>query len=337
MPWPPPCVGGRTDGSMGEALNSSLVMQATREGERCAVPKRSRGTHVALVSQLLWLAGGRISAARGQAFIRSSARADAVSMIARSSRRRPIQGRDVNSSGRSGRVADRENLLLAALPDADRCRLVSASTRIEMRFGAVLSRQHGRIRYLYFPTGGFISLLTQLGSRPGLEVGLVGAEGAVGIALALGMHFTPLSAIVQGAGSALRIEATRFSTELDRSPALREAMFRYIHVSMSQFAAMATCARFHMVEARLARWLLMTRDQARSNDFYLTQKFMAYMLGVRRVGVTRAARGLKARGLVRYNRGHINILDVRGLEDASCSCYATTKDTYARFMRRDRQ
>ncbi len=111
-------------------------------------------------------------------------------------------------------------------------------------------------------------------------------------------------------------------------------MFRYMYVFMSQVAAMATCARFHMVEARLARWLLMTRDQAHSNEFFLTQKFMAYMLGVRRVGVTpHAARELKARRLVSYSRGHVKILDVRGLEEASCSCYATIKDTYARFMR----
>ena len=233
----------------------------------------------------------------------------------------PIRRRRVSSSGRSERIADRQNLLLAALPGAERCRLVAASKRIELRFGAVLSRPDRRIRYLYFPTGGFISLLTQLGSRPGLEVGLVGAEGAVGIALALGTHFTPVSAVVQGAGSALRISA------------LRAVMFRYIHVSMSQLAAMATCARFHMVVARLARWLLMTRDQARSNEFYLTQKFMAYMLGVRRVGVTRAARELKARRLVSYSRGHVRILSVSGLEHASCSCYATTRKTYGRFMR----
>jgi CRP-like cAMP-binding protein len=102
---------------------------------------------------------------------------------------------------------------------------------------------------------------------------------------------------------------------------------------MSQLAAMATCARFHTVEARLARWLLMTRDQAGSDEFYLTQEFMAYMLGVRRVGVTRAARELRARRLMSYGRGNIRILDVRGMEGASCSCYASAKDAYTRFMR----
>jgi CRP-like cAMP-binding protein len=228
--------------------------------------------------------------------------------------------------------ADRENRLLAALPDADRRRLVNACKRVEVRSGTVLSSQRGRIRHVYFPTGALKSLLTQVRSQPGLEVGLVGSEGAVGIALALGTSIAPVSAVVQGAGSALRIEATRFSTEFERSPALRDVMFRYVHVFMSQLAAMSTCARFHVVEARLARWLLMTRDRARSNEFYLTQAFMAYMLGVRRGGVTRAACELRARGLVGYSRGRVTILDVRGLQGASCSCYAATKDIYARFM-----
>jgi CRP-like cAMP-binding protein len=240
----------------------------------------------------------------------------------------------VISSGRAERNpgADRENMLLAALPDAERRRLMKACKRVEMRLGAVLCGQRERIRHVYFPTGGFVSLLTQLGSRPGLEVGLVGTEGAVGIALALGASVTPVGAVVQGAGSALRIEATRFSAELDRSPALRDAMFRYLHVFMSQLGAVATCARFHVVGERLARWLLLTRDQARSNEFYLTQHVMAHMLGVRRGGVTRAAGELRARRLVSYSRGHVKILNVRGLKAASCSCYETTKDIYARFL-----
>ena len=164
-------------------------------------------------------------------------------------------------------------------------------------------------------------------------MGLVGAEGVVGIALVLGVRVAPVTAIVQGTGSALRIEANRFATELDRSAALRHAVSRYIYVFISQAAAMASCARFHVVEARLARWLLMTRDRVGSDDFYLTQEFMADMLGVRRVGVTRAAGTLRARRLVSYSRGHINILDARGLEAASCSCYASARDTYARVMR----
>jgi CRP-like cAMP-binding protein len=242
-----------------------------------------------------------------------------------------------SSSPRAGPAGHRQNLLIAALPGAERRRLLAGCEPVEMQFGSILCKQYGRIRHVYVPTGGFISLLTQLGSRPGLEVGLVGAEGAVGITLALGMPIAPVRAVVQGTGSALRIEAARFSTELDQSPALRTAMFRYISVFMSQLAVTATCVRFHTVEARLARWLLMTRDQARSDQFYLTQEFMAYMLGVRRVGVTRAARELSSRRLVSYIRGSINILDVRGLENAACSCYASTKEAYTRFMRPNRR
>jgi CRP-like cAMP-binding protein len=226
----------------------------------------------------------------------------------------------------------RKNLLLAAMPAAELRRMLAACESVDLRFGTVICRQRTRIRHVYFPTGSVISLLSPLDGRPGLEVGLVGAEGAVGIALALGVSTAPVTLIVQGSGSALRIEAARFGVELEHSAALRNSISRYLYVSMSQLAAMAPCARFHVVEERLARWLLMTRDRAASDDFYLTQELMAYMLGVRRVGVTRAARVLRARRLLNYSRGYINILDVSGLEAASCSCYATGRATYARFM-----
>ncbi len=230
-------------------------------------------------------------------------------------------------------LGNSENLLLAAIPVAERRRLLAACEPIEIRFGSVLCQQGARIRHIYFPAVGFISLLAQLDTRPGLEVGLVGAEGAVGVSVMLGVSTAPVTAIVQGAGIALRIETKRFSAELDGSPALRAAISRYLYVSIAQLAAMASCARFHLVEARLARWLLMTRDRARSDQFFLTQEFMAYMLGVRRVGVTHAARVLRERNLISYSRGGIKILDAAGLEGASCSCYATAKDTYTRFMR----
>ena len=237
------------------------------------------------------------------------------------------------SPRRAGDSDSREGLLLAALPDAERRRLLAACEPVELVFGTILCKQGARIRHVYFPTGGFISLLAQLDTRPGLEVGLVGAEGAVGISLVLGVNIAPVTAVVQGAGAALRIQATRFTAELDRSPALRAVMSRYLYVLVTQLAAMASCTRFHVVEARLARWLMMTRDRAGSDEFYLTQEFMAYMLGVRRVGVSGAARVLRARRLIRYSRGSMQILDATGLEGASCSCYATARDSYARFMR----
>jgi CRP-like cAMP-binding protein len=242
----------------------------------------------------------------------------------------------VNSARRLAGNPARENLLLASIPPVARRRLIAACESVELRFGMVICEQRARVRYIYFPTGGFISLLARLDGRQGLEVGLVGAEGAVGIAVALGVDIAPVGAVVQGAGSALRIEAKRFVAELGRSPALRRAISRYVYVFLCQLAGMASCARFHLVEARLARWLLMTRDRAASDDFYLTQEFMAYMLGVRRVGVTRAARILRSRRLVSYSRGYINILDVGGLTAAACSCYVTAENTYTHIMKRGR-
>ncbi len=159
--------------------------------------------------------------------------------------------------------------MLAAMPAAERRTLVAVCEPVELVFGSVLCQQGARIRHVYFPTGGFISLLAQLDTRPGLEVGLVGAEGAVGISLVLGVNIAPVTAVVQGAGSALRIDAERLTAELDRSPALKAAMCRHLYVLVTQLATMASCTRFHVVEARLARWLMMTRDRAGSDEFYL--------------------------------------------------------------------
>jgi CRP-like cAMP-binding protein len=220
------------------------------------------------------------------------------------------------------------NNLLAALPRKVYLRLLPGLTPVDLVFGDVLHEPGKPIRDVYFPSQSLVSLLTLVEGHLALEVGLVGREGMVGIALALGIDVSPVRALVQGAGPALRMDATRFRAELAGSPPLQRELNRYVHALMAQISQTAACNRFHVVEARLARWLLMTRDRVGSGEFRMTQEFLSHMLGVRRVGVTEAASALQRQKLIEYSRGSIRILDHRGLEAACCSCYAAVRDMH---------
>jgi CRP-like cAMP-binding protein len=224
------------------------------------------------------------------------------------------------------------NRLFAALPRTDRQRVLAACEPVELVFAEVLAEPGERVRYAWFPTRSFISLTKPMERRASLEVGLVGNEGMLGASLVLGVEVSPLHALVQGAGTALRIGATPLRREIARSAALDRLLKRYLHVMIGQLAQAAACTRFHVVEARLARWLLMTGDRAHSNQFRITHEFLAYMLGVRRVGVTRAATAPLTRRLISYHRGLMTSRDRRGLEATCCRCFAYDKATYRKLL-----
>jgi len=219
------------------------------------------------------------------------------------------------------------NSLLAALPRGKSRGLQTGLERVTLTFGDVLLQPGEPISHVFFPDNSLVSLLTEEGKRA-VEVGLVGNEGMVGIPLALGVDISPVRAVVQGTGTAVRMKKSSFLRELRNHPTLRNRLLRYSHALMAQVTQISACNRLHDIEARLARWLLMTRDRLRSNQFELTHEFLGHMLGVRRVGITQAAGDLQRRKLITYTRGHIRILDARGLEATSCRCYQIVKALY---------
>ena len=224
------------------------------------------------------------------------------------------------------------NDLIEALPRSDRRRLLAISEPVYLVLSEILCEPTDAIQHVYFPTDGFISLITPMAGHLGLEVGMVGREGMVGAHLALGVAASPLRALVQGSGAAWRVPAADFRIELARSAALQRGLNRYVYVLMAQLATSAACQRFHPIGPRLARRLLMSQDRAAADTFHVTQEFLAYMLGVRRVGVTAAASAMHRSGLIEYKRGELTVLDRPGLEAAACSCYHADQQSYAAVL-----
>jgi CRP-like cAMP-binding protein len=227
---------------------------------------------------------------------------------------------------------DVRNRILASLPREEVWRVQAALEPVSLRFGQVLYEPGKAIQHVYFPVNCLISLLTTVDRRRSLEVGMVGNEGMAGMPFILGMGVSGVRAIVQGGGDAVRMTAAPFRIEFERSRALQESLYRYMYALMTQISQTAACNRFHAAEPRLARWLLMTRDRVMADEFPLTHEFLAHMLGMRREGVTEAASTFKRRKLITYRRGKIQILDLKGLKSASCSCYQIVQKAFRRVQ-----
>lgn len=217
------------------------------------------------------------------------------------------------------------NRLLAMLPQNEFKRLLPKLKTVSLVFGETLYEPGDVIKYVYFPNDSIISLISEQSETSWLEVGMVGNEGMAGLAVFMGVNLSPTRAVVQGSGTAMRLSSAAVRTEANRLGSLHHLLHRYSHSLLTQVSQSSACNRFHMVDARLARWLLMTNDRLAAKEFPLTQEFLSNMLGVRREGVSKAAGALQAGKLIRYSRGVITILNRRGLEAKSCKCYSIIK------------
>jgi CRP-like cAMP-binding protein len=224
------------------------------------------------------------------------------------------------------------NRLLGLLPSKDYARLRPHLHPIPLEYRQSLYRAHKPIEFVYFIETGVGSLVNTMANGQASEVGTIGNEGIVGLPLVLGDDRAPTSVYIQVPGAGLRMTATRFKKELARSASMRTVMLHYAHAFFNQVAQSAACNQFHSIEQRCCRWMLMTHDRMHSDEFLLTQEFLAMMLGVQRTGVTAAAGGLQRAGLIRYKRGNVTIIDRRRLIRRSCECYGVSKKEFDRLL-----
>jgi CRP-like cAMP-binding protein len=241
----------------------------------------------------------------------------------------PAARRALRDSAQRASAAERKatlelperNSMLAALPRAEYRRLLPALERVVLELGDVLHEAGAPIRHVYFPVDCVICLLTRIDSQRTVATGLVGHEGMVGIPLALEVGVSSVRAVVQIAGTALRMPAARFTNEFQRGLQLQRQLYCYAQAKLNQARQIAACVASHRLEQRLACWLLMIADRTGSQKMFLTQEHLATLFNVRRVSITSASVSLRSRGLISYNRGSISILDRKGLESAACRCY----------------
>jgi CRP-like cAMP-binding protein len=225
-----------------------------------------------------------------------------------------------------------DNRLLASLPQDEYARLRPLLDPIRLPQGKVLYEAGDTVRHAYFLTSGMASLLATTADDTTVQVAMVGNEGLVGLPALVSPNFMPYRIVVQLPALALRLKASAFSVEFKRGGHLQEIILRYLLTLLTQITQSALCNRYHTIEERLCRWLLISRDRAQADQFALTQESLAYMLGAQRTGVTATASGLQRAGLISYRRGKIRLLDSKGLESASCECYRVISTQLAEFL-----
>ena len=226
----------------------------------------------------------------------------------------------------------RQSHLLAVLPESESMRLHPHLELVQLPLGKALYESGDQLNHVYFPTTAIVSLLYELENGSSAEIAVVGNEGIVGIALFMGGDTMPNRAVVQSAGHAYRLQGQLLKQEFNRAGAMQHLLLRYTLAMLTQMAQTAVCNRHHSVDQQLCRWLLLSLDRLPSNELLMTQELIANMLGVRREGVTEAAGKLQGAGLIRYNRGHITVLDRPGLEARVCECYQVVRREFSRLL-----
>jgi CRP-like cAMP-binding protein len=226
----------------------------------------------------------------------------------------------------------RQNHLLAALPETVRDRWLPRLECAELALGDVVYESGATLGHVYFPTTAIVSLLYVMENGKSAEIAVVGNEGVVGVSLFMGGKSTPSRAVVQSAGTGLRLEAGIVEEEFNQGGPVLHLLLRYTQALLTQMAQTAVCNRHHSLDQQLCRWLLLSLDRLQSNELVMTQELIANMLGVRREGVTEGASRLQSAGLIRYVRGRIVVLNRAGLERRTCECYAVVKKEYDRLL-----
>ncbi len=229
------------------------------------------------------------------------------------------------------RPAPRRNLLLGHLPDEEFHRLLPELEPVELDVREQLYERGKGIEHLYFPVDSVLSLLATVEGEAAVEVATVGYEGMAGLPAFLGAARSPHDCFCQIAGAAVRLPTGELRRFLSQDGALHDLLHRYTQATMVQLSQNVACNRLHTTEERCARWLLQTRDRVGSDEFTLTQEFLAQMLGVRRGTVSLTAGVLQQAGIIRYTRGRITVLDPDALHEAACDCYDTVQAEYQRL------